>query len=186
MNLQIFKTDSFYNALQSFFKALNIPVNYVAEEPVNPQEILSNTFKSHHPAFQLMKNVYFLGMVDDASFEENESINIDKIKTDYDGVLVFGVTLKQRESNLLPTRSHLAEITRAFNREFHYTPVVVVFKYKNDDNNLIAFANTERLKYKIRKEGEKAGKVSLLRDINYEDPHSGHIRILNELRITRS
>jgi hypothetical protein len=88
MNLQIFKTDSFYNALQSFFEALNIPVNYVAEEPVNPQEILSNTFKSHHPAFQLMKNAYFLGMVDDASFEENESINIDKIKTDYDGVLV--------------------------------------------------------------------------------------------------
>ena len=55
-------------------------------------------------------------------------MNLHIFKTDYDGVLVFGVTLKQRESNLLPIRFHLAEITRAFNRGSHYTPVVVVFK----------------------------------------------------------
>jgi hypothetical protein len=186
MNLQIFKTEPFYNALQSFFKSLNIPVNYVTEEPVSPQEILSNIYKSHHPAFQLMKDVYFLGMIDDASFEKNQSIAIENIKSDYDGVLIFGVTLKQRGENLLPTRSQLAEITRAFNHEFHYTPVVVIFKYKCDEGDFIAFANAERLKYKISKEGEKAGKVSLLRDINIENTHSGHIRILDELRITRS
>jgi adenine-specific DNA-methyltransferase len=74
----------------------------------------------------------------------------------------------------------LAEISRAFNREFYYTPVVVVFKY----DNYLAFANTERLKYKQEwREGEKAGKVSLLRDIHIEKPHSGHERILAELQI---
>jgi hypothetical protein len=55
----------------------------------------------------------------------------------------------------LPTRSHLAEITRAFNREFPYTPVVVVFKYQN----YIALANAERSKFKQEwREGEKIGK----------------------------
>ncbi|MEX2335807.1 MAG: hypothetical protein WD555_00880 [Fulvivirga sp.] len=94
--------------------------------------------------------------------------------------MVFGVTLKDRPNGLLPTRSQLAEISRAFNREFYYTPVMVVFKYQN----YLAFANTERFKYKQEwREGEKAGKVSLLRDIHIEKPHSGHERILAELQI---
>jgi hypothetical protein len=101
-----------------------------------------------------MKEVYFVGMVDDAAFEGNKSLDTEKIKSDYDGILIFGVNLKDRPNGLLPTRSQLAEISRAFNREFYYTPVVIVFKYGNH----IAFANTERLKYKQEwREGEKAG-----------------------------
>ena len=184
MHLDYFENiDNFYLALKTLFEDLNIPVNYIAEEPARPQDILTNTFKEANPAFKLMEDVYFLGMVDDAAFEGNKSISADKIKTDYDGLLLFGVTLKERGNGLLPTRSHLAEITRAFNREFHYTPVVVVFRY----NQYIAFANAERQKYKQEwREGEKAGKVSLLRDIDLDNPHSGHLRILSELAISRS
>ena len=60
-----------------------------------------------------------------------------QIKSDYDGILVFGITLGQRQNNLLPTRSQLAEISRAFNREFYYTPVVLVFKYHDEKANYI-------------------------------------------------
>jgi len=184
MHLDYFENvNNFYPALKSLFEDLNIPVNYIAEEPARPRDILTNTFKEANPAFKLMEDVYFLGMVDDAAFEGNKSISADKIKTDYDGLLLFGVTLKERGNGLLPTRSQLAEITRAFNREFHYTPVVVVFRY----NQYIAFANTERQKYKQEwREGEKSGKVSLLRDIDLDNPHSGHLRILSELAISRS
>src|SRR5690606_5070628 len=101
-------------------------------------------------------------------------------KSDYKGILIFGVTLKERPNGLLPTRSQLAEISRAFNREFYYTPVVIVFKY----GNYLAFANTERLKYKQEwREGEKVGKVSLLKDIDTNQPHRGHIAILKQLVI---
>ena len=103
-----------------------------------------------------------------------------KIKSDYEGIPIFGVTLKERPNGLLPTRSQLAEISRAFNREFYYTPVVVVFKY----GNYLAFANTERLKYKQEwREGEKVGKVSLLKDIKIQQTHRGHIAILQQLVI---
>ncbi len=52
----------------------------------------------------------------------------------------------------------------------HNTLVVVVFKY----GNYLAFSNTECLKYKQEcREGEKAGKVSLLRDIQIKKPSSG-------------
>ncbi|MCC7316970.1 MAG: Eco57I restriction-modification methylase domain-containing protein [Bacteroidales bacterium] len=179
MDLRIFSHLDFLPALKALFKDLKVPMNYVADEPTTAREILKDTYKENDN-FQLMDDVYFVGMVDNAAFEGNNSLAIDKIKSDYDGILIFGITLKDRPNGLLPTRSQLAEIARAFNREFYYTPVVVVFKY----GNCLAFANTERLKYKQEwREGEKAGKVSLLRDIHMEKPHSGHERILAELQI---
>jgi hypothetical protein len=180
VNLHSFsEPNNFLPALKALFKDLKVPMNYVADEPTSAKEILKDTYKDND-TFQLMDDVYFVGMVDDAAFEGNKSLGAEKIKSDYDGILIFGVTLKSRPNGLLPTRSQLAEISRAFNREFYYTPVVVGFKY----GNYLAFANTERLKYKQEwREGEKAGKVSLLRDIHIEKPHSGHERILAELQI---
>ena len=178
-SIRNFNRKTFIEALKDFFSDLNVPMNHVADEPTSAKEILKDTYKENE-TFQLIDDVYFVGMIDDAAFEENNSLAIEEIKSDYDGILIFGITLKNRTNGLLPTRSQLAEISRAFNREFYYTPVVIVFKYQN----YLAFANTERLKYKQEwREGEKAGKVSLLRDINIEKPHSGHERILNELRI---
>jgi hypothetical protein len=88
--------------------------------------------------------------------------------------------LKNRKDGLPITRSHLAEITRAFNRTFPYTPVTIIFKY----GNLISFANSERIKYKQEwREGEKVGKVSLLKDIDTQQPHRGHLAILKQLVI---
>lgn len=183
MNLKIFSELDFLPALHTFFEKLNVPINHVADEPTTVKEILETTYKDND-TFRLTNEVYFVGMVDDASFKNKESATeLNKIKSDYDGILIFGVTLRDRPNGLLPTRSQLAEISRAFNREFYYTPVVIVFKY----NNHIAFANTERLKYKQEwREGEKAGKVTLLRDINIDKPHEGHHRILAELKIPNS
>ncbi len=182
MKLDYFKTEDFHAALRIFFLNLNIPVNYLADEPTSAKDVLKDTWKNT-PSFKLMNDLYFLGMVDDAAFSGNKSIDTSEIKSDYDGVLIFGVTLNKRENNRLPTRSQLAEIARAFNREFFYTPVVVVYKYGKH----LAFANTQRLKYKQEwREGEKAGKVSLLRDIDITNPHSGHERILNDLKISKT
>src|SRR5690606_31666215 len=178
MDLRIFSQLNFLQALKALFKDLKVPMNYVADEPTTAKEILKDTYKDND-TFQLMDDVYFVGMVDDAAFEGNKSLEAEKIKSDYDGILIFGVTLKSRTNGLLPTRSQLAEISRAFNRELYYTPVVVVFKYGNS----LAFGNTERLKYKQEwREGEYAGTVSGLRDIHTEKPHSSHERILAELQ----
>lgn len=187
MNLEIFKDKkSFYLGLKLLFEELNVPVNIVDEKPLKPETILSRFYNSNNPTYQLMDDVYFLGMVDDAAFVDStthEISDIKKAKKDYDGILIFGVTLKKREKKLLPTRSQIAEITRAFNREYYYTPVIVVFRYEN----YISLANAERLKYKQEwREGEKAGKVSILRDIDIENPHTGHLKILEELKISRS
>lgn len=181
MDLNIFSQLDFLPALRAFFQQLKVPVNYVADEPTTAKELLGKD----DGTFALVNDIYFLGMVDDAAFAGQASPEANKIESDYDGILIFGVTLKDRPNHLLPTRSQLAEISRAFNREYHYTPVVVVFKYADDQDRYIAFANTERLKYKQEwREGEKVGKVSLLKDINITHPHSGHLAILQSLVIT--
>ena len=188
MDLRGFASPNMFQALKGFFEQLNIPVNYISEEPVSPEGIIPNSYSKEKMPYGLMKEVYFLGMVDDAAFEGNKSLDVEKIKSDYDGILIFGVTLTKRVDGLLPTRTHLADITRAFNREFHYTPVVVIFKYEDSKGeSLITFSNAERLAYKQEwREGEKAGKVSMLKDININKPHTGHIHILRELAIKRT
>lgn len=189
--LNTFREDSFIQALKNFFEDLQVPVNYIADEPANAANILGDKYKPDNLAHKLIDDVYVLGMVDDAIFElqnqlfkdEWTTTRLQKIDKDYDGLVIFGVTLKQREGDLLPTRSQLAEITRAFNRAFHYTPVTVVFKY----GNYIAFANSERAKYKQEwREGERVGKVTMLKDVSIEKTHSGHIRILLDMQISRS
>jgi adenine-specific DNA-methyltransferase len=193
MKLNHFKDKDFLPAIKALFKELNVPMNYVADEPTTAKEILKDTYKEND-TFWIVDDVYFVGMVDDAAFSvpgassfgstETQSKDASDTFINYDGVLIFGITLNQRPNNLLPTRSQLAEISRAFNREFYYTPVVLIFKYRDEQKNYLAFANTERLKYKQEwREGEKAGKVSLLRDIDIQKPHAGHERIIAELQI---
>ncbi len=182
MDLSRFNRTEFLPALKALFEDLQTPVNYLTDEPTSAKTILKDTWKDND-AFNLMEDVYFLGMVDDAAFSGRKSMDTSKIQSDYDGILIFGVTLGERDNNRLPTRSQLAQIARAFNREYFYTPVIVVFKYGGN----LGFANTQRLKYKQEwREGEKAGKVSLLRDIDIKNPHAGHLRILNDLKIPKT
>ncbi len=179
-----FHTDSFINALKAFFEELKVPVDYLADAPASAVDVLGERFKTTNEAHKLIEDVFALGMVNDAIFEGTETFKnlaqVKKLKADYDGLLLFGVKLKNRKDGLPITRSHLAEITRAFNRTFPYTPVTIIFKY----GNLISFANSERIKYKQDwREGEKVGKVSLLKDIDTQQTHRGHLAILKQLVI---
>ena len=185
--IQNFATLPFLDALKVFFKTLNVPVDYIADAPTTAEDILEDKFNENNEAHKLINEVYALGIVNNAIFEGNttfESLDaVKEISADYEGLLIFGITLNSRPDGLLPTRSQLAEITRIFNRVFPYTPVTIVFKY----DTYISFANSERVKYLQEwREGEKIGKVSLLRDVNFTQVHAGHYRILNDLAIART
>ncbi|MDA3867691.1 MAG: hypothetical protein PF489_13230, partial [Salinivirgaceae bacterium] len=184
MKLHVFNEKPLFEAMKSFFQELNVPISEVTEDPANPENIVSTYFNKANEAHALIDTVYFLGMVNENAFDGEENSDslksIKASKEDYDGLLIFGIQLKNRANGLNPTRSQLAEITRLFNREFNYTPVTLIFKYGEQ----IAFANSERLEYKQEwREGEKVGKISLLRDIDIEKPHTGHLKIIDELRI---
>jgi hypothetical protein len=172
--------DKFYSGLQELFKSLKIPVNYIDEKSLAPEVLLETTFKPHNDSHKLINDIYILGMVDDAAFKGEKSVELSYIKNDYEGILIFGVELKNRSNGLLPSRGQLAEVTRAFNREFKHLPVVVVYRY----DSYITIANAERMKYDQKwREGEKIGKVILIKDINVEKTHRAHIDILDDLKV---
>lgn len=95
MDLRIFSQLDFLSAVKALFKNLKVPMNYVADEPTSAKEILKDTYKDND-TFQLMDDIYFVGMVDDAAFDGNKSLDSEKIKSDYDGIVIFGVTLQNR------------------------------------------------------------------------------------------
>ena len=116
MKLNIFNELDFLPALRKFFKALQVPINAVTDAPITATDILGNSYKDRE-SFHLIDQVYFLGMVDDGAFRGKGAIalaSVQEFTKDYEGIVIFGVTLQGRDGGLLPTRSQLAEISRAF------------------------------------------------------------------------
>ena len=185
-SLKNFATQPFIIALKGFLDSLHIPFNAISDMPTNASGIMGELYKSQNKAHQIVGDVYWVGIVNDAIFENNNPIfkdewTVDKIKNitqTYEGLLIFGVEIEG-----IPTRSQLAEITRDFNRTFPHLPVMVIFKY----NHLLAVATSERSPYTQNwREGEKIGKVKIVRDVDVNNPHRGHLLILRELAIERS
>ncbi len=176
-----FHTLTFIQALKAFFKELHVPINYLDDAPTDAEAILKEKYNSNNKAHKRIEDVYVLGVVDDAIFEDKNSFQnraaIQNIQKDYDGLLIFGITLT---AGNLPTRSLLAEITRAFSQVFPHLLICIVFRYEN----FISLASSERISYKQAwREGEKIGKVTLLKDIYIHKPHAAHDRILQELQL---
>ncbi|MBK6756545.1 MAG: hypothetical protein IPG70_02375 [Moraxellaceae bacterium] len=159
-------------AVKALFDELNIPLNSTVNEAIKPQDILEDYYKPNDEAQSLINDVYFYS-------QEWTAAQAKNLNSDYDGLVVLAVALKARPNSLLPTRGQLADISRVFNRAFSSTPVTIVFKY----DEYIALANSERISKK-NNDGEKIGKVSLLKDISLNKTHTGHTRILTELAIT--
>ena len=180
MNLHYFNELPFIQALKKFFAELHVPVNYIDENPAGAKDLLGDKFNPNNTAHQLIGDVYLLGIVDDSAFTASPKLlNFNNLSADYDGILIFGVEIGHNS----PTRTQLAEISRVLNRVFPYTPVTVIFKYGNQ----IAFANSERTKYQQQwREGEKVGKVTMLKDIHIVKTHAAHVRILAGLTIDKN
>jgi len=171
-SIENFENTNLYDASIEFYRTLGIPLDQISSTPIDVTDI----FETPHSSFETVKDIYAIGMLNDAYFKENRSTLDITVKKDYQGILLFSIEL----STPNPTRKILADISRAFNKEYHYTPVVILFKY----GNKLSLSNTQRQPYKINKEGEKTGKVIILRDIDIQNPHRGHIDILEDMKIT--
>ncbi|MCH5311821.1 MAG: Eco57I restriction-modification methylase domain-containing protein, partial [Prevotella sp.] len=93
----------------------------------------------------------------------------------YASMMIFAVDISTGHTL---TRSEMAILTRGFNRIASAQPVILFIK----QGKRLALATCERSEYTQQwRDGEKLGKVSILRDINCLDPHRGHLDILNSI-----
>ena len=173
--IHTFKNSNLFEVTTIFFKHLNISTQTFEEQVFLPQDFLKSLYKPEkHKA---INGIYLVGMVTDEVFSGKSLAEIDnELSYDYHGLLIIAVDLEDKTA----TRTELSTLTRLFNRRFNAMPVAVLFRYGNH----IALANAERTEYKQAfREGEKIGKVSILKDIDTQNPHRGHLDVLETLKI---
>lgn len=174
-----------FDAVSSLLSKLNIEFDRETAEPIDVADLYDGPMPQYlTDALQNIKDTYFIGIVNDQSLagaKSADSLN-DVSETmrhggKYDGMFVFACDAKS-DANL--TRTAASALTRAFNRIASANPVILIIR----QNNLLSLATCERMNYSQEWRqggGEKLGKVSILRNINCEDPHRGHVDILDSL-----
>ena len=173
--IHTFKEGNLFETTTELFKYLNIHTPTFEEQAFLPQDFLKDLYNPEkHKA---INEIYLIGIVTDEVFNGKSLAEVDnQLSNDYQGLIITAVDLKDKTAN----RTELSTLTRLFNHRFKAMPVVVLFRYGKH----IALANTERTQYKQTfREGEKIGKVSILKDIDTLNPHRGHLDILEALKI---
>lgn len=181
--LKQFVSGNLFEASNLLLSKLNI--KHTQEEP-SPLDF-RDYYESQVPqyienALQLSKECYYIGEVCDDAINEVAAADskldedLEKIRANahYQSMMIFAVDLRV-DSNV--TRNDLAVLTRAFNRLVYNFPVTVIFR----QGHLLSIGTCERTEFKQewkQGQGEKLGKVSLLRNIDCHDPHRGHMDIL--------
>lgn len=180
--LHKFITEPLFDATEAMLSHLHIKFTAQSKTPLSFAELYFDTSSSRIPqalqqVVDKVNSTYLIGAIDEDSLEGRQSdFDIQKpLDGKYQTMLVFAVDIKP---GISLTRGELATLTRGFNRMAPQLPVVVFVK-KGDK---LTLATCERSEYRQNwREGEKLGKVSILRDINCAHPHRGHIDILETL-----
>lgn len=180
--LSHFSDQPLLQAARSLFReSLNIPLSPLADAAITPQRFFRDALKDVHG---VIESIYLVGRVEDGTFAHNlppddfETVE-SSIGPDYEGLFILAVDLGDNHV----TRTDLSNLTRDFNRAFKAAPVIVVYKYDHDQT-CISLASCERSAYRQQwRDGEKPGKVSLLKDILPVQPHAAHLRFLLQLTV---
>lgn len=184
MNLSLFNTAKLFDAATNLFAQLNIKLNSNTAEPLPVREVLQRFYKDND-TFNSIEKTFYIGTIDNSlltatgMFDESYSYKqaLQQADKNYEGLMLFALQLSKH-----PTRTEISELTRAFNRISQKMPVALLLKYQNGGEAVVSVAISERFKYlQTWRQGEKAGKVIILRDIHTQTTHTGHLRILQDL-----
>ena len=184
MNLNIFNTANLFEAATQLFQSLGIKLNSNTAEPLPVKDLLKQHYKDND-TFKTIGKTYFIGIIDNTVFQATGMFDVNysykealqQGDKNYDGLMLFALELSKQ-----PTRTEISDLTRTFNRISQKMPVALVLKYKTGNEACFSIAISERFKYKQNwRQGEKAGKVIILRDIHTISTHAGHERILLDL-----
>ena len=137
--------------------------------------------KAADAALNTVTETYFIAQIDDRTFQSKpDAVALDKALSvaggeKYNGLFVFAVEVKPEVSL---TRTVAATLTRVFNRIALAQPVILIIRQGHE----LSLSTCERGEYTQQwRNGEKLGKVSILRAINCKKPHRGHVDILQSI-----
>ena len=186
--LRFFKESSLYDACLQMLNHLQVSVNEVTREPIPFVDLYQGAYSVTLPialreVVDKLASTYYIGNIDEATLAgHGKGMSIDEVNAEtqegkYDGMMVFAVDVKEGTEL---TRQESTILTRGFNRIASAQPVILFIR----QGKYLSLSTCERMKYsqEWRNGGsEKLGKVSILRNINCEHPHRGHLDILEAL-----
>ncbi|GAA4355998.1 hypothetical protein GCM10023185_19370 [Hymenobacter saemangeumensis] len=193
-------TLSLFEAGKQFFEnELDLGLNALTAQPVPPRTFLKG-YTDSTPALSKVRDAYFLGNLTDQALRENvarrrgeadlsQRVRYEDVRNPTDSQKYAGLLVFALELTATPTRTEVAELTRAFNRASYHLPVLLLLRYPAllaPHTARLALAASERGPYmQTWRAGEKVGKISILFDID-PDPeqlHAGHERLLEKLKV---
>ena len=175
-----------FEASDLLLSKLNIKHTQEEPTPMRFQDYYESQVPQYiEKALQLTTECYYIGEVCDdaikgvADPDTKLAEDLEKLRANahYKSMMLFAVDLVP-DSNV--TRSDLAVLTRAFNRLVYNFPVTVIFR----QGHYLSIGTCERTEFKQewkQGQGEKLGKVSLLRKVDCLNPHRGHLMVLESL-----
>ena len=177
--LKKFIDESLFDACSALLHHLHIVFNEVTRVPVPFEDLYPlDLSKALDDVLAKVEYTYFIGTVDESSLTgSSETVSAEDVTArasegKYTGMMIFAVEL---QNGATLTRSESTTLTRGFNRIASAQPVILFIKQGNE----LALSTCERSRYTQQwRDGEKLGKVSILRGINCLNPHRGHIDIL--------
>ena len=180
--LNRFVSEPLFDACAALLNQLHIIFNEVTRQPIPFESLYPQQLgKALQEVLTKVKSTYFIGTVDETSLSGSaETLSAEEVTARasegrYTGMMIFAVEL---QNGATLTRSESATLTRGFNRIASAQPVILFIK----QGTKLALSTCERSEYTQQwRDGEKLGKVSILRGINCNNPHRGHIDILNSI-----
>ncbi len=181
--LKRFVSSGLFEASLSLLDELGIRYTKGSAQTIDARRLSNDRLsKAADAALDLVTGTWFVAQIDDRTFQQQpNSVTLDSALSDagqerYNGLFVFAVEVKP-DANV--TRTVAATLTRVFNRIAKAQPVILFIRQGHE----LSLSTCERSEYTQQwRSGEKLGKVSILRNINCENAHRGHIDILNSIR----
>ncbi|MCP5496788.1 MAG: hypothetical protein H7A23_19735 [Leptospiraceae bacterium] len=144
------------NDFKELFREKNIP----------EEKACFGEWKEANILFQYTKDE----VLESHSLFENKKYN----PNEYESYIFIGIQLKGD----IYSKTKLSQITRAVNKLF-MAPVMILFRY----GSVLTLAIIDRRPNKLDVSKDVLEKVTLIKDIQVENPHRGHIEILYDLSL---
>ena len=153
------------NTADGFISALNPAVR----QKFKPERALTEEWESVDLLFQVMDEDIGSDEQGEFQFAGGEFDNARM-----ESYLFFAIKLRASHYN----RTRLSQITREINKPF-LMPAMILFQHGNS----LTLAVIDRRLHKRKSDKDVLEKVSLIKDIDFADPHRAHIDILFELAL---
>ena len=184
--LRQFTEGNLFDATQLLLRKLNIQHTQEEPSPLHYADYYDNAIPQYvQKALALTSAYYYIGEVCDEALQGKTDADTDlrndleKVRANahYKSMMLFAVDLRP---DAHVTRTDLAVLTRAFNRLVYNFPVTVIFR----QSHLLSIGTCERTEFKQewrQGQGEKLGRVSMLRNIDCWKLHRGYKDILDSI-----